>query len=624
VRLKSIHIKNLKSIKPDLKIDFERDRAVTLLYGYNGVGKTTVLEAISLLGHVSTMRRIYIDKDPDPEAVRIQSSQSCFRDHLEAHHKSIQGEDLRLQFRTPAPPAASVLEAGEPSRRSARRSKPPEVDAFDKLSRMICPQGLWTWFKATEGDNPSLRDFGVVKYDLHLEPDEGGELSFIIAFFQKKTSITHALSRDARDKLRDTRDNLRVTGDDLDMEKRFAVIASPSERVRLELYITGLCEASPHTVREGEDEVVYERSKGLPKYGIVSYINTDLNNFGQKNDLRESVKNLGTDFNQEIFKRLGIPFNGLDEDGRPGYCLNSEVRKDVIGALDRVLRDAGGAGSTFKFEYCRICDGKLHFGTVHPDGTKHSITFMSAGENECFFVFLLLFGMPIKNSIILLDEPDLHMSPLMKRRFFDEVYRRLRAERCQVVLATHSPDAYRDSYWLDPRYMRSNVTTLGAVKYECAWDKRKDVVMLQERHLKTALGSFGGLRLRSGLRLAARETFWMYEEWFNRRYAPDSAGAGGANLAPELAGTLRDHVDWWRMRRRLGGLLVLSLVLVIAVGGVGAFVWDVLTMIDKDLVSEHTDKLWGYHKRGALLSTVIVLVYHACILLRAADPRPKI
>src|SRR5215210_7176065 len=59
MKLNEISIRNLKAIT-ELDIAFDKDKSITLLYGNNGIGKTTVLESISLLGHISSMRKIKV------------------------------------------------------------------------------------------------------------------------------------------------------------------------------------------------------------------------------------------------------------------------------------------------------------------------------------------------------------------------------------------------------------------------------------------------------------------------------------------------------------------------------------------------------------------------------------
>jgi energy-coupling factor transporter ATP-binding protein EcfA2 len=75
MKLVEIEIKNLKSITSALlSFPVDGDHQVSLLYGDNGAGKTTVLEAISLLGHLSTMRRICA-------GVKVDVTPSRFREY---------------------------------------------------------------------------------------------------------------------------------------------------------------------------------------------------------------------------------------------------------------------------------------------------------------------------------------------------------------------------------------------------------------------------------------------------------------------------------------------------------------------------------------------------------------
>jgi hypothetical protein len=347
------------------------------------------------------------------------------------------------------------------------------------------------------------------------------------------------------------------------------------------------------------------RREQRPTYGIVSYINTDLNNFGKKNDMRESVKNLRRHFTQEIKERFGIPFNGVPSGDHRGDCLNHNLQEELNGVLGRILHGAGGAGPTFKIEHCRLDGKKLHLGAKHPNGETLSLDFMSAGENECFFIFLLLLGMNIKNSIILLDEPDLHMNHSAKEVFFRELLDRLQKEDCQVVLSTHSMDAYTRGASMDRQMIRLDRDAKGEVLYTCDWKDIYDVEF-QDRAWRTSIRSLRRLGLVSGLRLARREIFLLYDEWFRRFDPRTSAG-------------ILERMTF--IAQRAGAVIGVLLLVILTICGLIAFGWDALTVVDHAFASEHTDKLWPIHRFCVLLSIGLVGWYHLRLWWRADRAR---
>jgi hypothetical protein len=77
------------------------------------------------------------------------------------------------------------------------------------------------------------------------------------------------------------------------------------------------------------------------------------------------------------------------------------------------------------------------------DGSSNvDVSFLSAGENEVLFVFLVSINACLNkqwgNSILLLDEPDLHIANSARLRFFTELLKYTLGS-CQLVMCTHSP-----------------------------------------------------------------------------------------------------------------------------------------------------------------------------------------
>lgn len=77
-------------------------------------------------------------------------------------------------------------------------------------------------------------------------------------------------------------------------------------------------------------------------------------------------------------------------------------------------------------------------------GPPFDINFMSAGENEVFFLVFMLQVMidndPESLSVLLLDEPDLHIANPVRLSFFKFLFETI-GNRAQLTLCTHSPTA---------------------------------------------------------------------------------------------------------------------------------------------------------------------------------------
>ena len=87
-------------------------------------------------------------------------------------------------------------------------------------------------------------------------------------------------------------------------------------------------------------------------------------------------------------------------------------------------------------------DGNLDFPVTIDDGSTHDINDLSSGEKEILFGYLRLRNSAPKYSVVLVDEPELHLNPALVRGLpqFHYKYMGLDLEN-QIWLVTHS-DAY--------------------------------------------------------------------------------------------------------------------------------------------------------------------------------------
>lgn len=91
-------------------------------------------------------------------------------------------------------------------------------------------------------------------------------------------------------------------------------------------------------------------------------------------------------------------------------------------------------------------DGNLDFPVSIEGGGKHDINELSSGEKEVLFGYLRLRNSAPKYSIVLLDEPELHLNPALVRGLPQFYQRHLSAELSnQIWLVTHSDAFLRES-----------------------------------------------------------------------------------------------------------------------------------------------------------------------------------
>lgn len=92
-------------------------------------------------------------------------------------------------------------------------------------------------------------------------------------------------------------------------------------------------------------------------------------------------------------------------------------------------------------------DGSLSFPVrLASDGSSHDIDFLSSGEKEVLFGYLRLRNSAPRNSVIMIDEPELHLNPRLVKGlpdFYDKFIGK--ALNNQIWLVTHSDAFLRDA-----------------------------------------------------------------------------------------------------------------------------------------------------------------------------------
>lgn len=91
-------------------------------------------------------------------------------------------------------------------------------------------------------------------------------------------------------------------------------------------------------------------------------------------------------------------------------------------------------------------DGSLSFPVITSTGAEHDLDELSSGEKEILYGYLRIRSSAPKNSIILLDEPELHLNPRLIRGL-PEFYRKHLGEALQnqLWLVTHSDALIREA-----------------------------------------------------------------------------------------------------------------------------------------------------------------------------------
>lgn len=147
---------------------------------------------------------------------------------------------------------------------------------------------------------------------------------------------------------------------------------------------------------------------------------------------------------QEVSRQ--IDFRGRTEKQKQLYCYVPSADKlrelgELIGSTDSFFRYAEGAYIGDLIEEIRITVKKRD-----SDGGMVSFTHLSEGELQLLTVLGLMRLTDSDDCLFLLDEPDTHLNPIWKLRYFEQIQKVMQAKdqqpfenTSQVLITTHDP-----------------------------------------------------------------------------------------------------------------------------------------------------------------------------------------
>ena len=125
---------------------------------------------------------------------------------------------------------------------------------------------------------------------------------------------------------------------------------------------------------------------------------------------------------------------------RSGETLDEEDLNDTLKELFRTFFPDK------TYEGVRPSRGSLEFPVRLPGGESHDIDDLSSGEKEILYGYLRLRNSTPRQSVILLDEPELHLNPSLLQGFTDFYHRHLGiAQGNQLLMVTHSDTLLRQA-----------------------------------------------------------------------------------------------------------------------------------------------------------------------------------
>lgn len=136
---------------------------------------------------------------------------------------------------------------------------------------------------------------------------------------------------------------------------------------------------------------------------------------------------------QQLAKQAGSPADG---------------QEDLVAALQDLFQTFF-PGKSFVGPV-PTADGRIEFPVTLPDGSTHDLDDLSSGEKEVLYGYMRLRSSAPKYSVVLVDEPELHLNPRLVRGLARFYYDHLvRAQANQLWLISHSDTLLREAINLE-------------------------------------------------------------------------------------------------------------------------------------------------------------------------------
>lgn len=378
MRLDRLKIPNYRNLR-GFEIDFDESRATTVLLGRNGTGKSNLIEAI-----VEIFRELELGGVP---SFAYQLEYVC-------HGHTIQVD-------------------ADPERKVKRLAITVDGEALtqkafkDNVDRYL-PNYVFAYYSGWSSrlerhfDRPTRRHYDRVL----TSPDR--ELPLRRLFFCRKDysqlvllAFFLAPSPTARDLLKDYLNIARF-------ESALFVLKTPWWRGS----------GAPSKVQQEEGDRRFWYARGAFKGFLGRLWTRALAPIRNTEAVERDVRRQG-----ESTERLYLFLKSEEE--LKALKEPREDSKTLFGYLESLF-------------LCDLID-EVRVTVERTDGTRVKFTQMSEGEQQLLTVLGLLLFTQNDESLYLLDEPDTHLNPVWTYDFLDLLQKNIRAEKGQLIVATHNP-----------------------------------------------------------------------------------------------------------------------------------------------------------------------------------------
>lgn len=370
----------------------------TLIRGGNGAGKTTMLEALALLGHCCVM-----EHEDQGTSYKLDDDRHCFVKYTlmlgKCYFDDNEGEIGKL-----AQNWNEIL--GE------RSYKEVIIQIFRRKN------------KPCKELKEYLKEEDKLKRDWRISGEEK-EVNFIkklIAFSRPVQVLSESQQQE------------------IQVQKILTAMAAEvltlgvNSQQRLEMNIEAAVKKVTKAVESAKPQ--YSRpirsdylSGEVLLPPLICYFNTDMYHYGLGLDIRESPKHLKEELSLLVKDRLHL----INESR--GEIENFNLIREFWGAIYK------GAGKE-ELDSIRFVGDKAKVKIIGQGGQRG---FLSSGENQSLSLGFIFGALKPKHSILLLDEPDLHLSLPAGLRMYNEIFRRSITDKIQVISVSHLPFVFSRS-----------------------------------------------------------------------------------------------------------------------------------------------------------------------------------
>jgi energy-coupling factor transporter ATP-binding protein EcfA2 len=474
-------VQGIEPFSKDFRV-FRFSPFFTLIRGGNGAGKTTVLEALALLGHCCVMR----EKDDHGRRYRITTEGQCWINYtLILGECFFDGEgelgNLASDWRR--------MRNGKEYRKINVQIRPKidgvRKDLKDDLKNERKLETEWIIAGEEEDDVSFLSK--LVKFSrpklASSERQDREKLIYPILERERK-AILLGNSNIAAERIVDTVEELfrqRASSQRNDREETFnSTLKQVTDLIRDKRY-DGAVEKVVDQIEEiisqtdnpafnqplrskclESNEKVVERIEGtasqtdnsdsgrLPPWlpPFICYFNTDMYHYGLGLDIRESPKHLRTELVRLVKDRLHlvndkgqiINFKHVQEFWAAIYGYGTEKLQSITFEGETALiKVVEGDNSSLSDENASADN------VLAADIPSAARQFLSSGENQTLSLGLVFGALQPKHSIIMLDEPDLHLSLPAGVRMYNKIFEQALLDKIQVIVVSHLPFVFRNA-----------------------------------------------------------------------------------------------------------------------------------------------------------------------------------